>query len=98
MKKFTLTVITTDVYSKEFIVEAENETEAKEMVKAEIPERGFDTVAFQASGNQKLGLNCSYCAFKKECWPDLRTFLYANTGPVYLTKVIKEPNVYEVKD
>lgn len=47
------------------------------------------------SGNLKLCTTCSYCNFKKACWPELRTFLYAR-GPVHLVKVEKEPNVPEV--
>lgn len=55
------------------------------------------------SGNLKLGLNCSYCPFKRECWKDanggqgLRKFIYYR-GPVWLTHVEREPNVEEVKD
>lgn len=45
-------------------------------------------------GNMKLGVACSYCAFKKTCWPGMRTFYYAN-GPKYLTTVRKEPKVKE---
>lgn len=53
------------------------------------------------SGNRKLGVNCSYCAFKDRCWAEandgvgLRTFLYSN-GPRYLTNVEREPKVMEV--
>lgn len=59
------------------------------------PSRGFPTEAEGKSGNRKLGVNCRYCAFKHECHPGLRTFLY-NYGPVYLTKVVREPKVTEV--
>lgn len=41
-------------------------------------------------GNLTLGVNASYSPFKFECFPGLRTFLYAN-GPRYLTKVVKQP-------
>lgn len=47
------------------------------------------------SGNRKLSVGCSYCSFKHDCWSGLRKFLYS-TGPVYLTKVVKEPKVIEV--
>lgn len=47
------------------------------------------------SGNRKLGTGCSYCAFKQECWPGLRTFIYSN-GPRYLTEVKRVPDVPEV--
>lgn len=47
------------------------------------------------SGNMKLPTQCSYCQFKKACYPNLRTFLYS-TGPRHLVKVVKEPNVIEL--
>lgn len=55
------------------------------------------------SGNMKLGVNCSYCPFKDDCWKDanggkgLRKFIYYN-GPVWLTHVEREPKVEEVKE
>lgn len=61
-----------------------------------LPDRGFDSEADGASGNRKLGINCSYCDFKAECWPSLRTFIYSN-GPRFLTEVAREPNVPEAK-
>jgi hypothetical protein len=60
------------------------------------PPRAFDPVPYNKGGNLKLGVECSYCAFKKTCWPEMRTFLYAS-GPVFLTKVVKEPDVPEIK-
>lgn len=59
------------------------------------PPRGFPTEPEGKSGNRKLGTNCSYCDFKHLCHPDLRTFLYSR-GPVFLTEVVREPNVKEV--
>jgi len=53
------------------------------------------------SGNMKLGIGCSYCAFKDKCWEDsnggtgLRKFFYSR-GPVWLTQVKREPKVNEV--
>lgn len=47
------------------------------------------------SGNIKLDVKASYSPFKHSCFPHLRTFLYAS-GPVYLTKVSRVPNVLEV--
>lgn len=58
-------------------------------------EKCYRPVPEGKSGNEKLSVGCSYCPFKKECWPGLRTFIYSS-GPVYLTKVIREPKVYEV--
>jgi hypothetical protein len=47
------------------------------------------------SGNIKLGTVAGYNAFKHCCFPNLRTFLYAS-GPVYLTKVVRKPDVIEI--
>lgn len=64
------------------------------------PERCYEDEPDGQSGNRKLGVNCSYCAFKDRCWQDsngglgLRTFLYSN-GPRFLTNVAREPNVPE---
>lgn len=64
------------------------------------PERCYDAVPEGKSGNQKLGVGCSYCAFKDECWKDsnggkgLRKFWYSR-GPVWLAEVKKEPLVAE---
>jgi len=54
-----------------------------------------ETVPDGKSGNIRLGTVASYNAFKHSCWPQLRTFLYAN-GPVYLTKVVRKPDVIEI--
>ena len=68
----------------------------KDMVaNPEPPERCFEPEPMGKSGNMKLGLNCSYCSYKKLCYPELRTFLYAS-GPVFLTEVVEEPKVPEV--
>lgn len=64
------------------------------------PTRCYDDEPEGKSGNRKLGVGCSYCPFKDECWKDanggagLRKFFYSR-GPVWLTKVVKEPNVPE---
>ena len=58
------------------------------------PARAFSPVPDGTSGNMKLGTNCSYCQFKKTCWPQVRTFLYAK--PRFLTEVARIPNVPEV--
>ncbi len=63
----------------------------------EPPERCYDDEPDGKSGNRKLGTGCSYCAYKKECWPGLRTFLYAGK-PRFLTKVVREPDVLELFD
>lgn len=54
-----------------------------------------ETVPDGKSGNIKLGVRASYSPFKYVCHPQLRTFLYAS-GPVYLTKVARVPDVREL--
>jgi len=59
------------------------------------PQCSCGTIADGKSGNIKLDTRASYSSFKYCCNPDLRTFLYS-TGPVYLTKVVRRPDVTEV--
>jgi hypothetical protein len=47
------------------------------------------------SGNLRLDTRASYSPWKYVCNPGLRTFLYAS-GPVYLTKVVRTPDVPEL--
>ena len=67
-----------------------------------VPSKCYDDIADGASGNRKLDVGCSYCAYKVNCWQDanngkgLRKFIYAN-GPRYLTQVVKKPDVIEVE-
>lgn len=69
---------------------------AKAMVKGDIPDRPYEPVPqSKTSPNMKLPTMCSYCDFKKTCWPNLRGFVYSS-GPVYLTEVVKEPDVPEI--
>jgi hypothetical protein len=70
----------------------------KEVVKSKTaPKRCYGHQPDGKSGNMKLGVGCSYCAYKHTCWEDagLRTFIYSN-GPRYLTYVAREPDVLEV--
>lgn len=66
-----------------------------------VPERCYEDVPDGKSGNMTLAVGCSYCAFKKKCWADtnngvgLRVFQYSS-GPRYLTKVVREPDVLEI--
>lgn len=60
-----------------------------------VPPRDFGSENDGLSGNRKLGVECSYCPYKKECWPGLRAFAYQR-GPVFLTKVVKVPKVPEI--
>lgn len=56
------------------------------------------TVADGESGNMRLAFPFTYNPYKFFCFPHLRTFIYAgeNKAPVYLTKVVRTPNVKEV--
>jgi hypothetical protein len=47
------------------------------------------------SGNLKLAIGCSYCQFKKHCYPELRVFNYSY-APKFLCKVVNEPKVQEL--
>ena len=67
------------------------------MLSGDPPKRAYGDVEDGKSGNRKLGVACSYCSWKDECWPTLRTFLYA-TGPRFLTRVDRTPLVPEVTD
>jgi len=71
------------------------ETIRAELSKKFPPPRGFEDEAFGKSGNRGLGVVCSYCDFKRLCWPGLRTFKYS-TGPEFLTHVVRTPDVPEV--
>ncbi len=70
------------------------------IAKATPPDRCYPDVPEGKSGNRKLGIGCSYCGFHDECWKDanngkgLRKYIYSR-GPVWLTKVAKEPRVNE---
>lgn len=48
-----------------------------------------------AAGNMRLDMKASYNNFKFSCNPNIRIFLYS-TGPRYLTKVVRVPDVPEV--
>src|SRR5882762_10135120 len=48
-----------------------------------------------ASGNISLDTKASYSPYKHMCFPSLRTFNYKN-GPVFLTKVVRVPDVPEL--
>lgn len=62
----------------------------------EIPELCYEPVPDGKSGNFKLPTPCSYCKYKYRCHPNTRLFLYSS-GPRYLTKVVREPDVPEIK-
>jgi hypothetical protein len=62
----------------------------------DVPERSFSDEPDGAKGNRKLGLFCSYCDFKKVCYPNLKVFLYSGR-PRFLSEVRNTPNVPEGK-
>ena len=53
------------------------------------------TIPDGKSGNIALDIRASYSPFKFCCFPNLRTFLYSS-GPRYLTKVVRLPDVPEL--
>lgn len=59
------------------------------------PQCACSTVFDGKSGNVKLDVKASYNQYKYCCFPQLRTFIYAS-GPVYLTKVSRVPEVMEI--
>lgn len=88
--------IVVDKYKRRDIDYHELIQEKKDMVASELPpNRRYFPVPDGTSGNYKIGVECSYCPFKKTCWPGLRTFLYSN-GPRFLTQVKRTPDVQEV--
>jgi len=48
------------------------------------------------AGNLRLDTRASYSAYKRCCFPHLRTFAYSS-GPVDLVKVVREPDVPEIR-
>lgn len=93
----TLGNITLDTYAFGDVDYSKMAEQKKEMLaQPEPPPRAYEDEDEGKSGNKSLCTACSYCAFKHKCWPGLRTFLYAK-GPMYLTKVCREPkNIVEV--
>jgi len=77
-----------------FQMQAEAATEAVSSDVTSIP-RLNPVPASKTSKNKKLCTACGYCNFKKECWPEVRTFLYSN-GPEYLVDVVDLPRVMEI--
>ncbi len=89
-----------DVYDfSEDLANKEQEIkEAKAMVEGELPSERIPPVPqSKSSPNTKLDKACSFCEYKKACWPNMRTFKYSY-GNEYLLHVEKLPNVPEVID
>lgn len=69
---------------------------AKEMVAGELPSERIPPIPqSKTSKNTKLDTACSYCEFRKVCYPQARTFLYSS-GPIHLVDIVSEPNVTEL--
>ena len=90
------------VHDMEMINAKDRVLHLKDVVNSdEIPSKCYTDIPDGSSGNRKLDIGCSYCAYKVNCWSDsnegkgLRKFIYAN-GPRYLTQVAKTPEVTEV--
>lgn len=89
----TLGHITVDVQPNTYKDYAKVVESKKALVKLKTPPpRAYTDEPDGKSGNRKLCIECSYCPFKKECWPGMQTFFYSN-GPRFLTVVAREPNV-----
>lgn len=87
-----------DVYdfTEELKTKEQEMLAAKELVAGDMPETRLGKVPqSKSSPNSKLPMMCSYCEFKKQCWPEARKFIYS-TGPLYLVDVRSEPKVPEV--
>ena len=70
--------------------------EYKEIVaKSNPPACNCGTEPQGRSGNIRLDTRARYSPWKFCCFPSLRTFLYAS-GPEYLTKVVRTPDVTEI--
>ena len=71
---------------------------AKDLVAGSIPDYRIPPVPqSKTSPNTKLAMSCSYCEFKKSCYPEVRTFIY-ESGPLFLVDVVTEPRVAELID
>lgn len=82
------------VNEKEVVQGAVNATEVVSQELTDLPR--LETVPqSKTSKNKKLCTSCSYCPYKKTCWPEMRTFLYSD-GPVFLTEVVDVPRVTEL--
>jgi hypothetical protein len=80
-----------------FKLQAEHSVEIVSLDKPDTIERLQPVAASKTSKNKKLCTSCSYCNFKKQCWPEMRTFMYAN-GPEFLVEVVDTPRVMEITD
>lgn len=92
----TLGKIALDIHKKGKTDYAELIEKKRKMLSSDkMPPRAYFDEPDGKSGNRKLGVACSYCPFKRTCWPGLRTFAYS-TGPRFLTEVKRVPDVHEI--
>ncbi len=83
-------------FSKELSGKESEIESVKSMVDGPDPPPRLDPVPqYKYSSNLKLGTNCHYCEFRRKCWPNLRSFLYAK-GVEHLVHVEQEPKVREL--
>jgi hypothetical protein len=78
-----------------FKLQADHAVEAVSLDKPDTIKRMDSVPASKTSKNKKLCTACSYCPYKKQCWPEMRTFLYAS-GPEFLVDVVDVPRVMEI--
>ena len=78
-----------------FRMQAEHAVETVELDSPDSIARLPSVPASKTSKNEKLCTSCGYCNYKKECWPEMRTFLYSS-GPEFLVKVVDTPRVMEI--
>lgn len=69
--------------------------EAINLVENNVVPEVLDGEDFGKSGNVRLCMHCRYCEHKFQCHPTTRTFK-SSRGPVYLSKVVKEPRMDEI--
>lgn len=78
-----------------FRMQAESAVETVSLPNPDSIKRLEPVAASKTSKNKKLCTSCSYCNYKKQCWPEMRTFMYAN-GPEFLVEVVDTPRVMEI--
>jgi len=91
----TLGHVTLDTYAVPEVDYGLVVAQKRALLDGPVPPRPYEDEPEGKSGNRGLGTKCSYCSFKHKCWPNLRTFIYAN-GPTFLTHVERLPKVPEV--
>jgi hypothetical protein len=92
------------VHEMEMINAEERINHLKSVIKTSTPpSRCYSDVPDGKSGNYKLHIGCVYCSYKHDCWSDsnngqgLKKFNYS-TGPRYLTRIGRMPDVEEIHD